>query len=94
MLGCYVKGRTVLYLTQGTSRIDSEWIAFGYLILIFVSFRLSVLLLMFHPVDRLTARFKRWWSGGLEERLLEAMISLRRIEGYFFYFISYLVLKI
>jgi hypothetical protein len=76
-----VKGRTVLYLTQGTSKTDSHWIAFGWLVLIFISFRMGVLFLMFHPVDSLTAKFNKWWSGGLEQHILAGMISIRRLEG-------------
>jgi hypothetical protein len=71
----------VLYLTQGTSRTDSEWIAFGWMVLMVFGFRMMVLFFMFHPVDRLTAKFQKWWSGGLEEHILAGMISLRRIEG-------------
>ncbi len=59
----------------------SEWIAFGWMVLIFFGFRVMVLFFMFHPVDRLTAKFNKRWSGGLEEHILAGMLSLRRIEG-------------
>jgi hypothetical protein len=85
---CYVKGRTVLYLTQGTSKTDSEWIAFGWLVLMLFSFRMAILYLMYHPVDRVTAKFYKCWSGGAEEQSLAGMISIRRLEGELVTFIS------
>lgn len=68
--------------------MDSEWIAFGWMVLIFFGFRMMVLFFMFHPVDRLTAKFQKWWSGGLEEHILAGMVSLRRIEGQLVTFIA------
>jgi hypothetical protein len=76
---------SVLFMTQGTSKDDSPWIAFGWLVLIFFGFRIMVLYLMLHPVDRLTAKFNKWWSGGLEEHILAGMISIRRLEGLYIY---------
>lgn len=80
---CYVKGRTVMYRLQGTSRTDSPWISFGYLVLIFVTMRLGVLLLMYYPIDRISALFKQFWSNGMDERILNGMINLRRLEGWY-----------
>ena len=79
----YVKGRTVMYRLQGTSRTDSPWISFGYLVLIFVTMRLGVLLLMYYPIDRISALFKQFWSNGMDERILNGMINLRRLEGWY-----------
>ena len=80
-LQCMVKGRTVLYVTQGTSRDSSEWIAFGYLFLIYVSFRLGSLLLMYYPMDVLLAKLRQCWSTGADEKILTSMISVPRDEG-------------
>jgi hypothetical protein len=60
------------------------------MVLIFFGFRVAVLFLMFHPVDRLTAKFNKWWSGGLEEHILAGMLSLRRIEGSFIFIYMYI----
>ena len=76
-----VKGRTVMYLAQGTSRDSSEWIAFGYLVLICVSYRLGALLLMYYPMDVVLDKLKQRWSTGVDEQILTGMISLRRVEG-------------
>ena len=80
-LQCLVKGRTVMYVTQGTSRDSSEWIAFGYLVLIFVSFRLGALILMYYPMDVLLAKLRQCWSTGADEKIPISMISVPRDEG-------------
>eukprot|EP01041_Mallomonas_annulata_P005158 gene5158-10306_t len=48
---CYVSGRTVLHETQDISYSMSHWDAFGYLVLIYVCFRLAGLVLMFFPLE-------------------------------------------
>ena len=78
---CYVKGRTVMNRLQGSSNTDSPWIAFGYLVLIFVTLRFGILLLMYYPVDRISALFKQFWSNGVDEQILKGIINLRRLEG-------------
>ena len=80
---CYVLGRTILYRLQGSSRTDSPWIAFGYLVLIFVSLRLGILILMYYPVERITAFIKKLYSNGNDEVILKALINLRRTEGWY-----------
>lgn len=78
---CYVKGRTVLHSLQGSSRTDSPWIAAGYLVLIFVTFRLGILFLMCFPADRLFAIFKQFWSNRNDKQILKELTDPRRIEG-------------
>ena len=53
---CMVKGREVLHTLQGTSRTDSPWKGFGYLVLIFFVSRIGVLILMYFPADRLVGK--------------------------------------
>ena len=72
---CYVKGRSVMNRLQGSSNTDSPWIAFGYLVLIFDTLRLGILLLMYYPVDRISALFK------IDEQILKGMICVRHLEG-------------
>jgi hypothetical protein len=59
---CYVKGRTVMKMIQGTSPTDSAWQATGYLVVIFFMFRATVLLLMYCPIEKIVANFKKLWS--------------------------------
>ena len=80
---CNVSGRNILYRLQGSSRTDSPWIAFGYLVLIFVSLRLGILILMYYPVERITAFIKKLYSNGNDEVILKALINLRRTEGWY-----------
>lgn len=53
---CMIKGREVLHTLQGTSRTDSPWKGFGYLVLIFFVSRIGVLILMYFPADRLVGK--------------------------------------
>mmetsp|Transcript_9118 Transcript_9118/g.9175 ORF Transcript_9118/g.9175 Transcript_9118/m.9175 type:complete len:1301 (+) Transcript_9118:45-3947(+) len=85
---CYVKGRSVLYVLQGTSYSEDKWTPFGWLVLIFVCFRGGVLLFDYYPVDRMIFALKQWWSAGITKRLLEALVSVRRIESQLVSFIS------
>ena len=78
---CQVKGRTVMYATQGTSTTDSPWIAFGYLVLIFAVARLGVLILMYYPADQVIAVMRRVLSTGVQEQLNEVQLKNRNFEG-------------
>jgi hypothetical protein len=53
---CMIKGREVLHTLQGTSRTDSPWKGFGYLVLIFFVSRIGVLILMYFPADRIVGK--------------------------------------
>lgn len=59
---CYIKGRTVMKMIQGTSPADNAWTATGYLVLIFFAFRAIVLLLMYYPIEKIVANFKKLWT--------------------------------
>ena len=59
---CYVKGRTVMKMVQGTSSTDNAWAAAGYLVAIFFTLRVTVLLLMYCPIEKIVATFKKLWS--------------------------------
>lgn len=50
---CKVKGREILYVTQGIGHDDSYWYYFGYLCAIFLVFKFAILLLTFYPWDRI-----------------------------------------
>jgi len=78
---CNVDGRKVLYVLQGTSPSDSHWTSFGYLVLIFIVFRLLILFLMYFPVERITFMITEWWTAGTTKEILAARIDIRRIEG-------------
>eukprot|EP01036_Dinobryon_divergens_P033941 gene33941-43849_t len=87
-LGCYVKGRTVLYVLQGTAPSDDKWTSFGWLVLIFVCFRLSVLVMMYYPVDRIKYSMVAWMTSGMSDRVLKSLVAIRRIEGQLVSFIA------
>ena len=53
---CMIKGREVMYVLQGTSRTDSPWLAFGYLVLIFFVSRIGILILMYFPAERIVGK--------------------------------------
>jgi hypothetical protein len=77
---CMVEGREVLYKMQGTVPERSHWTSFGYLVLLFTCYRLSILFFMYLPVERIVYLVKAWWSSGISEEVLRAMISLRRYD--------------
>lgn len=78
---CAVEGRTVLYVLSGTSKVDSRWIAFGYLVLIFAVSRLGVLILMYYPAEKLAAMIRKFFSSGVQEQLNYVQIKNRLLEG-------------
>ena len=51
---CFIKGRTVMRMIQGTNPADNAWTATGYLVLIFFAFRAIVLLLMYYKLRKLS----------------------------------------
>lgn len=77
---CFVKGRTVLQVLQGTSPTDNKWTSFGYLVLIFAVFRLGALLLLYFPVERLWLSARQWWSGSLVIDLIGTKVELRKVS--------------
>ena len=78
---CEVSGRMVLNVLQGTNIDESKWIPFGYLVLIFVVFRLLVLLLMYYPVDKFNYWFQEWRVGISSHAIIQNEITLKLIGG-------------
>jgi ABC-type multidrug transport system ATPase subunit len=78
---CEVNGRTVVNVMQGTMANESKWIPFGYLVLLFVVFRISLLFLMYVPVERLLYYIQDWYAGISSRGILETQLGLRRVEG-------------
>jgi hypothetical protein len=80
-LTCEVRGRTVQYVLSGSSKTDSPWIAFGYLVLIFVVSRLGMLILMYFPAEMLADRIRKFFSSGVQEQINDVQIKNRALEG-------------
>jgi ABC-type multidrug transport system fused ATPase/permease subunit len=80
---CYVSGRDVLQLTQGTIVDESKWVPFGYLVLIFASFRLGLLILMYYPPKKILFDIRDWFTGEFSRGILESLMGLRRVEREF-----------
>ena len=80
-LTCEVRGRTVQYVLSGSSKTDSPWIPFGYLVLIFAVSRLAMLILMCYPAEKLAARIRKFFSSGVQEQLNSIQIKNRMLEG-------------
>ena len=78
---CRVGGRDVLHTLQGTITNESKWIPFGYLVLIFAVMRLSLIFLMYYPVDKLKYLFDNWRNGIVMRGILDTRIALRRVQG-------------
>lgn len=78
---CLVNGRTVLKYLQGTSYHDRPVIAFGFLVLIFLVLRLTVLILMYYPIDSILAAIRKWHSTGVEDQMIKIQIKNRYLEG-------------
>lgn len=80
-LTCEVRGRTVQYVLSGSSKTDSPWIAFGYLVLIFAVSRLAMLVLMYYPAEMLAAKIRKFFSSGVQEQMNDVQIKNRALEG-------------
>lgn len=78
---CKVSGRAVLHVLQGTIENESKWVPFGYLVLIFVVFRLGVLFLMYYPVEKIAYMIQDWYAGISSRSILDTQLGLRRVEG-------------
>lgn len=78
---CKVAGREVLFRNQGISSDYSKWASFGYLVLIFGTFRLLSLFLMYYPVEKLTYWVQDWYGGLSAKGILDSQLGLRRLEG-------------
>lgn len=79
---CVVDGREMLYVTQGTSKNDSPWIAFGYLCLIFVVARLGVLILMYFPADHIASIIRSYVFGEVQDQLNDIQIRSLILQGH------------
>ena len=80
-LSCTLSGRTVLYITQGSSRTDTLWVPYMYPVVILVAYRIALLLLMIFPPDKVIATVKGIFASETNDVLVKGMASLRRIEG-------------
>ena len=78
---CLVRGRTVQYVLSGSSKTESPWVAFGYLVLIFAVSRLGMLILMYYPAEKLAARIRKFFSSGVQEQINDVQIKNRMLEG-------------
>lgn len=78
---CYVQGRTVVNVLQGTIANESKWTPFGYLVLLFVVFRLTLLYLMYVPFERIIYWAQDLYAGISSRSILDAQLGLRRVEG-------------
>jgi ABC-type multidrug transport system fused ATPase/permease subunit len=77
---CYVSGRMVLHVTQGTIIGESKWVPFGYLVLILVCFRFACLLLMFYPVKKIMSGLTDFFCGISSKGILDGKIRTRKVE--------------
>ena len=88
---CYVSGRAVVRMVNdggaGTDG-DSKWAALLCLFLIWVLYRLAVLLLLYLPLDRLKALWQECMSTGLETSVLTSRIGLHKVEGQLKYLMA------
>ena len=89
---CYINGREMLYVTQGTSKSESPWTAFGYLFLIFVMARLGVLILMYIPADRIASLFRHYAYGEVQDQLNDIQIKSLVLQGQYSRYINPLLL--
>ena len=78
---CYVKGRTVMQVLQGTAPSDSPWTSFGYMVLIFAVCRLGILFFLYVPFERVVFTIKNWWSAGIANKIIANTINLRLVQG-------------
>jgi ABC-type multidrug transport system ATPase subunit len=78
---CEVSGREVLYVMQGTSREESKWVPFGYLVLIFGVFRLLELVLLCCPIERIQYLLQDHFAGISSKGILDTQLGLRRVSG-------------
>jgi hypothetical protein len=78
---CYVDGREMLYVTQGTSKTESPWTALGYLFLLFVMARLGVLVLMCIPADRIASLVRYYVYGEVQDQLNDIQIKSLVLQG-------------
>jgi hypothetical protein len=85
---CYVSGRMVLHVTQGTIIDESKWIPFGYLVLIFICFRFACLLLMFYPVKNIINILSSLFCGIASKGILDGKIKIRKVESQLNTFIT------
>jgi ABC-type glutathione transport system ATPase component len=75
---CDVSGSTVLMVTQKVPLDETYWKSFGYVVALFAGFRLSVMLLMYFPVDQIVFYLKEVWNS--PNLLTEVIASHLKIE--------------
>jgi ABC-type multidrug transport system ATPase subunit/ABC-type multidrug transport system permease subunit len=79
---CYVNGRTILNIDQGTPLLESKWIPFGYLVLLFSCFRLGCLFCMYYPPERMFVDIYDLLPNGWSTRsIMNHTIQLRTFTG-------------
>lgn len=78
---CDVSGSTVLLVTQNVPLDESYWQPFGYLVVLFVGFRLAVLFMMYVPFDRLVYYFQHLVnSPNLLAEVIQAHLKVAQLE--------------
>lgn len=78
---CAVQGREIIFVTQGISTSFSYWTSFGYLVLIYVCFKLLILLLLYYPWDRITYLLRSTLTNTSDKTALAATLSDARIAA-------------
>lgn len=76
---CAVQGREIIFVTQGISTEFNYWIPFGYLVLIYVCFKMLILFLTYYPWDRITYLVRSVMTAPSDESVLAATLSESRI---------------
>jgi hypothetical protein len=78
---CMVAGRNVMHTLAGNSKTDSPWVYFGYLVLIFAACRITVLILMYYPAERIGAYIRKKFTPAVRQQIIEAQDRSRFLEG-------------
>jgi ABC-type lipoprotein export system ATPase subunit len=79
---CDVTGEEVLYVTQGIGNDESYWNSFGYLVVLFVGFELTVLLFMYFPVERIIFTLQQQiHSPTLMKEIISSHLEIRALKG-------------
>lgn len=78
---CDVTGTTVLSVTQAVPTDESYWKSFGYLVALFVGFRLTSLLLMYYPFEHIVfAVQKQLNSPHVLMEVITSHLKIKQLE--------------
>lgn len=79
---CDVSGGEVMFVTQGIKGPESAYQSYFYLLILFAVFRLSSLVLMYFPPEKLVFIVRSWWNmPEISASIVEANLKVRRLEG-------------